>query len=99
MYVQLRYKLPDASTSRWLDHVVPVPTRVSAGSTDLRFAASVAALGMILRESEHRGSATIDGVIALAQGALGEDPGGYRGDFLRLLESVRLRLMVADRQE
>ena len=95
MYVKLRYKLPDASTSRWLDHVVQ-PSLASPGSTDLRFAAAVAAFGMILRDSEHRGSATLDDVLQLARNALGEDEGGYRAEFVRLVETVRERsLLVA----
>ena len=94
MYVKLRYKLPDATTSRWLDHVVPV-SRVSSGSTDLRFAAAVAAFGMVLRESEYRGSATLESVIALGRGALGEDEGGYRAEFIKLVEQVRAKSLVA----
>jgi Ca-activated chloride channel family protein len=90
MYVKLRYKLPDASTSRWLDHVVRA-SRPTEGSVDLRFAASVAAFGMILRESEHRGSATLDQVSELARSALGEDVGGYRGEFVKMVELMRAR--------
>jgi Ca-activated chloride channel family protein len=90
MYVKLRYKLPDARTSRWLDHVVRA-SRPTEGSVDLRFAASVAAFGMILRESEHRGSATLDQVSELARSALGEDVGGYRGEFVKMVELMRAR--------
>ena len=97
MYVQLRYKLPDASTSRWLDHVVRLSS-VGQGSTDLRWAAAVAAFGMILRDSEYRGSANIDGVITLAANALGENGGKYRGEFLRLLEQYRLQLLFGSRE-
>jgi Ca-activated chloride channel family protein len=97
MYVKLRYKLPDAKTSRWLDHVIPA-SRASSGSTDLRFAASVAAFGMILRESEYRGSATLDSVLELARGALGRDEGGYRADFLKLVEQVRAQSLLAAKE-
>ena len=97
MYVKLRYKLPDANSSRWLDHVVPA-SRVTNGSVDLRFAASVAAFGMILRESEHRGSATLDDVIAMARGALGEDLGGYRAEFVKLVEAVRAKELIASKE-
>ena len=93
-YIKLRYKLPDATTSRWLDYVVQ-PQANSWGSTDFRFAASVAAFGMILRDSEHRGSATLDSAIDLARGALGEDPGGYRADFVKLMEAVRTQSLLA----
>jgi len=96
MYVKLRYKLPDASVSRWLDHIVPA-SRVHSPSTDFRFAASVAAFGMILRDSEYRGSATLDGVIELARGALGRDEGGYRAEFVKLAEAVRAKALVGSK--
>ena len=97
LYVKLRYKLPDASTSRWLDHVIP-SSRPGNGSEDLRFAASVAAFGMILRDSEYRGSATLDAVLALARGALGEDEGGYRREFVKLVEQVKAQSLVATKE-
>jgi Ca-activated chloride channel homolog len=46
---------------------------------------------MILRESEHRGSATLDQVSELARSALGEDVGGYRGEFVKMVEFMRAR--------
>ena len=98
MYVKLRYKLPDANTSRWLDHVV-VSSQPGIGSTDLRFAASVAAFGMILRDSEYRGSATLDDVLRLARGAVGEDEGGYRAEFVRLVEQVKARSLLAAKEK
>ncbi|HEX9564650.1 MAG TPA: von Willebrand factor type A domain-containing protein [Gemmatimonadaceae bacterium] len=97
MYIKLRYKLPDARTSRWFDHTVLATERRRA-SDDFRFAASVAAFGMILRDSEHRGTATIDNVIEMARGALGEDPGGYRAEFVRMAEAVRDRSLVTVRE-
>lgn len=97
LFVKLRYKLPKADVSRRFDHVVGLPGESGArASTDLRFAAAVAAFGMVLRESEHKGTATLDDAIAIARGALGLDRGGYRQDFIRLAESVRdRRLLVA----
>jgi Ca-activated chloride channel family protein len=97
LYVKLRYKLPDASTSRWLDHVVRA-SRPTEASIDLRFAAAVAAFGMILRESEHRGSATLDQVVELARSALGEDVGGYRGEFVKLLQQVKAQSLLASKE-
>jgi Ca-activated chloride channel family protein len=94
MYIKLRYKLPDASSSRWLDHVVRAG-RAEEGSIDLRFAASVAAFGMILRESEHRGSATLDDVLTLAGRSIGRDVGGYRKEFVRLVSDFRNQELLA----
>ena len=86
-FVKLRYKEPDGARSRLLE--VPVrPTRMRP-SNDIRFAAAVAAFGMLLRDSEHRGTASYTDVIALARGALGSDPHGYRAEFVRMVEVAR----------
>jgi Ca-activated chloride channel family protein len=85
LYVQLRYKRPGESTSRLLTH--PVAASVTRDpSADFRFAASVAEFGMLLRNSEHKGRATAGQVLTLARGALGGDEGGYRAEFVRLVE-------------
>ena len=56
---------------------------------DFRFAAAVAAFGLVLRESEYRGTATLDQVLQLARGAEGRDADGERAEFVRLVESAR----------
>ena len=58
-------------------------------SEDFRFASAVASFAMLLRDSEHRGSATFDRVIDLARGARGADPEGYRAEFVTLVETAR----------
>lgn len=83
MYVRLRYKTPNGTTSVPFEHIVA--DRVTAASTDFRFAQAVAAFGMSLRDSEHRGSATAEMALELANGALGTDAWGYRRDFVRLV--------------
>jgi len=98
MYVKLRYKRPNESASRRLDHTVLRQRVTDEASADFRFAASVASFGMILRGSEHRGSATLDDVVAMARASLGEDPGGHRADFVRLAETVRAHGLLAARR-
>ena len=44
---------------------------------------------MLLRDSAHRGDASAERVLGLARGALGDDPGGYRAEFVRLAERWR----------
>jgi Ca-activated chloride channel family protein len=88
--VQLRYKEPDGTTSRLLTHPVRVRRPAAAPSGDFRFAAAVAAFGLVLRESEYRGTATLDQVLQLARGSEGRDPDGERAEFVRLVESARL---------
>ena len=92
MYVKVRYKDPDGERSKLLDQ--PVLDRTDAPSGDFRFAAAVAGFGMLLRDSEHAGDLTLDDVVALAEKGRGDDPRGYRGEFIRLVEATRdLRLL------
>jgi Ca-activated chloride channel family protein len=84
MTVKLRYKEPEGETSRLLSTTVLDRDAHGRGSDRLRFAAAVAAFGLLLRESEHRGQATWPLVLDLARGAKGEDREGYRAGFLEL---------------
>ena len=87
MYVKVRYKAPDGTRSRLLEQ--PVADRTGTPSTDFRFAAAVAGFGMLLRDSPHAGDLTLDDVVNLADGSRGDDPRGYRGEFIRLVEATR----------
>jgi Ca-activated chloride channel family protein len=84
MSVKLRYKAPDGDVSRLV--AVTVPDRPTGVARNLGFAASVAAFGMLLRQSEHRGDASYLEVLELARNNRGEDPRGYRAEFIRLVQ-------------
>ncbi len=82
--VKFRYKEPRGMLSKLL--VVPVRNEPSArASENFRFSAAVAAFGMLLRDSEHRGRASFSMVRELAEGATGNDPAGHRAEFLKLV--------------
>jgi Ca-activated chloride channel family protein len=86
--VRLRYKDPKGTKSRLLS--TPVTDRGgAAASEDMRFASAVAAFALLLRNSENKGAASFDQVLALAQAARGDDPSGYRGEFIGLVEAAR----------
>jgi Ca-activated chloride channel family protein len=89
MTVKLRYKLPQRDDSRLLSVPVQAPSQTTSGSDDFRFAAAVAAFGMLLRDSEHRGQANYDLVEKLARSALGADPSGRRRELLQLVDKAR----------
>ncbi len=87
--VKLRWKKPEGDAST-LDEV-PLVDRGGAfeqASADLRFAGAVAAFGMVLRNSEYKGEATLPLVAKIAAGALGPDRGGYRAEFLDLVRKA-----------
>lgn len=83
MFVKLRYKAADGERSRLLEQ--PVRDRVGRASGELRFAASVAAFGMRLRDSEHCTGFSLEDIVELAQSGLGRDPNGYRAEFVKLV--------------
>jgi Ca-activated chloride channel family protein len=88
--LKLRYKLPDADTSTKLEFPITDRGGSFADATDdFQFAAAVASFGMLLRGSEHKGNATFDAALEIAQSALGEDPHGYRGEFLELVRQAK----------
>ena len=80
--VKLRYKDPEGSESRLL--ATTVASEPGRASERLRFASAVAAFGMLLRESEHRGRADWPMVLELAREGRGRDAEGYRAEFLDL---------------
>jgi len=84
--LKLRYKEPDGDTSRLLEYPIEESgLSLAAASSDFKFAAAVAAFGMILRESEHAGAFTLADAGELAEAGRGADERGYRAQFLELL--------------
>jgi Ca-activated chloride channel homolog len=84
MTVKLRYKAPDGNDSRLLTHAVR--NRVGEPSATVGFAAAVAQFGMLLRGSEFKGTATWTAVQEQARRSRGDDPDGYRAEFIRLVD-------------
>jgi Ca-activated chloride channel family protein len=87
--IKLRYKHPQADTSELLSFPVSDDGKpLAEASSDFQFAAAVAAFGMLLRDSEHKGASTYDLVMELAETGRGNDPGGYRTEFLQLVKTA-----------
>jgi Ca-activated chloride channel family protein len=58
-------------------------------SDDVRFSVAVAGFGQLLKGGKNTGHLTYDDVIALAQGAKGEDEFGYRAEFINLVRLAK----------
>ena len=85
-FLKLRYKQPDGDTSKLLEFPVKDDKGSYAdASGEFKFAAAVAAFGMLLRGSEHKGSATYGSVLELGGEGAVRDPHGYRAEFLQLV--------------
>jgi Ca-activated chloride channel homolog len=92
--VRVRYKLPTGAESRLLSR--PVTDRDAEPDGDFRFASAVAGFAMLLRDSEHRGTASFERTIALARGARGSDVEGYRAEFVGLVKTARELMAPSD---
>ncbi|MBM3294106.1 MAG: DUF3520 domain-containing protein [Candidatus Aminicenantes bacterium] len=89
--VKLRYKDPDGTASKLIERpLLDAAVALEKTSDDFRFAAAVAAFGMVLRDSEFKGKADLGQVIELAKGARGKDAFGYRAEFINLVEIASL---------
>jgi Ca-activated chloride channel family protein len=96
--IKVRYKKPDGKTSMLLEKPVKAyATDIEDISDNLSFAAAVAEFGMILRESEYKGNATLESSINLARRARGEDEDGYRAELIRLMNTVKNMRLMSDR--
>jgi Ca-activated chloride channel family protein len=82
--VKIRYKAPDGDTSRLITRVMLNAN--APMSANLGFASAVAEFGMLLRNSEHKGSASYGGLVARARSFRGTDPEGYRAEFIKLVD-------------
>jgi Ca-activated chloride channel family protein len=96
--LKLRYKEPEGRKSRLLSFPVEDDGRALAGaSDDFRFAAAVAAFGMILRESENVGEFTLAETAELANQGRGADESGYRAQLVELVRRAeQIRGAVAE---
>ncbi|MBO6621735.1 MAG: von Willebrand factor type A domain-containing protein [Balneola sp.] len=89
MTVKLRYKQPDGDKSQLLSQVIKRSDR-SELSENLKFAASVASFGMLLRDSKFKGNSSFEMVQQLAKESKGIDENGYRAEFIKIVELAEL---------
>ncbi len=88
-YVKVRYKKPGESKSRLLQHAVTRQHEhqtIAAATKDVRFSLAVAGFGQMLRdETQVDERFGYQSVLNLARNARGDDPFGYRGEFVQLV--------------
>ncbi|MGE8428518.1 MAG: YfbK domain-containing protein [Sphingobacterium sp.] len=88
--VKFRYKEPEGEKSKLQQKVVGTAvTELNRVSEDLQFAAAVAELGLLLRDSDFKQKANFDQLIARAKASKGKDEEGYRAEFIRMAENAR----------
>ncbi|MRG48715.1 DUF3520 domain-containing protein [Chitinophaga sp. SYP-B3965] len=89
--VKMRYKEPDGDKSKLMEKVLRIGAKsIENCPEDFRLAASVAQFGMLLRSSPYKGTASYESALKLANGAKGDDPEGYRAEYIQLLKKAQL---------
>ncbi|EJY1964660.1 VWA domain-containing protein [Escherichia coli] len=82
-WLKIRWKSPQGKESQLVEF--PLASAIKAPSEDMRFRATVAAYGQKLRGSEYLNNTSWQQIKQWAQKAKGEDPQGYRAEFIRLI--------------
>src|SRR5688500_14743786 len=89
MTVKFRYKKTDDDVSKLIVHTLSDnAVSFSKTSCDFQWSASVAAFGMLLRDSDYIKDFSYDEVVQLAQQSKGEDKEGYRIEFINMVKSA-----------
>jgi Ca-activated chloride channel family protein len=87
--VKIRDKEPAGDVSSKLEFpLVDAGKRFEDASPDFKFATAVAGFGLALRESPHKGQLTLAQVTEWGRAGLGQDAGGYRAEFLTLVDAA-----------
>lgn len=82
-WLKIRWKSPQGKESQLVEF--PLAFAIKAPSEDMRFRTAVAAYGQKLRGSEYLNNTSWQQIKQWAQKAKGEDPQGYRAEFIRLI--------------
>ncbi len=91
-FLKIRYKKPDSETSSLITTPVTEENAVpglDAAGADARFSIAVAAFGQKLRGTDAVAAYPFGSILDLAAGARGDDPYGYRAEFLNLVRLAK----------
>ncbi len=90
MTLRFRYKPPKSDKSILIETpVLDKNVKFENSSDNFKFSATVAAFGMILRDSEFKGKVDYDMVLKIAQKSKGKDKNGYRAEFISLVKKAK----------
>ncbi|WP_245578804.1 vWA domain-containing protein [Cucumibacter marinus] len=87
-FFKLRYKAPGESESRLIEQPVTAANEMAFGELpeDVRFSTAVGAFGQKLRDVDQLAGFSFEDIREIAADARGEDEGGYRAEFLSLVD-------------
>lgn len=92
-FLKMRYKLPGSDVSQLIETPVTpdvVYGDIAEAGVDAQFATAVAAFGQKLKSSAYGSAISWDAIADLARAGRGADAGGYRAEFIGLVETAAL---------
>lgn len=85
---EFRYKKPGEDISRLLTMDISLkPIDITRSSENMRFAASIAGFGLLMKQSQYKGTANKQMVLELGNTSTSFDPHNYRKEFLQLVKN------------
>jgi Ca-activated chloride channel family protein len=90
-YLKIRYKLPGESRSRLIEQPIGLGGNQTGAAVqrDVEFSTAVAGFAQLLRGGQFTGTLTYDDVIKAALASRGDDPYGYRNEFVQLVRKAQ----------
>ena len=86
--IKFRYKKPEGEKS--IEMVATIANQVAKNtSADFKFSSAVAWFGLKLRDSKLVSNKNAAAIETLANAGLSDDKGGYRAEFIRLVEAIQ----------
>jgi Ca-activated chloride channel family protein len=90
-YLKLRYKLPDENKSRLIDQPIGMNTQATPDVLrEAQFAAAVAGFAQLLEGGKYVAGWSYADALTLAQASRGDDPFGYRAEFIQLIRKAEV---------
>ena len=91
-FLKMRWKAPTGSKSELVSLAITTPSKLAAfadASVDMRFTAAVAAFGQKLRHNDALEKTSWQTILDWANNAKGQDPRGYRQEFIGLVRTAK----------
>ena len=89
-FLQIRYKLPNERKSQLITQPILIDGKVpEAIARDVQFSTAVAGFAQLLRGGQYTGSLSYEDVIREALASRGDDPYGYRNEFVQLVRKAQ----------
>ncbi|HPF87343.1 MAG TPA: von Willebrand factor type A domain-containing protein, partial [Candidatus Limiplasma sp.] len=90
LYVSVRYRLPQSGDIVQTGSALTAGEALGEMSETMAFASAVAEFGLLLDDSAYKGGADLESVLSRAAANRGDDPYGYRAEFVQLVSLAQL---------